>query len=718
MKRKLHIVLIAATTIIFGCQRNDEYKTTESKNLLNISIKEISNSSYSTKTHMTAVSSADTLWLNDSIYVEAIADDIVAKQDLATRATPVTNANQITALSIVMFNTKTAQWSASSSQEGNGKSPIKATFSSGSYLINPPYLWVEEDMDYRTLIAMSPYHDSQGFALNTNGQTLDVTVQNNVASQYDLCVSDIDNNKNQQNTIGSNINLQKFEMFHVMTAVGFEAAGYDLSLTGVKLIDVNSQSTLTLHDRTWSTPTTPTTFEAKVNADQWLNSDHIQTSNPWRNITPNDGYMMMLPQIHPDNMKLEFTFTGRNEQSGGTYTMQLNKIIAAGVATSEWKPGMKITYRLRLKTRPSVQNDKLTIAAYKAGSTSSALSIMTSTDDDLTFSWTASWLGMYRGTNTTIGSPESNGYFTPFTTGVNNWTNVKFFARNDHNSIIADRTATITVTGKKSGKRTFTVVQNKKYTGPQPNEYEKIGDIYWAKGNLVASSDNGCKIGESSDCGLYFLLGSLVGWSGGSDGSGVGKGNPNLYQRVWPIEMGTTRPNFNLQSNITTGPNINTLNNYFFNYSVYPWSNDNRYSDIGTFNVAMTGDSGSGDLRSGRYAKLGVGDPCSYYLGSRWRLPKQNEIEALKNRGYSSWTKTSNMNGRRFSSIFLPAAGHRYSSLGGIIWQFDEEGRYGTSSIYSNTSHYYLFINKSMVNSPDYSGRSSANSIRCVSTNP
>lgn len=463
MKLKPYIIFIATTALLAGCQQNEDYDNRQVENYLDVSIQGVTSSNWGMKTRAAASNdvSADTLWLNDSIYVEAVAEDIVAEKAPTTRATPITNAKQIETLSIMMFNTRSSGWSSSSSQE-SGKSPILARNTNGSYIIDMPYTWLEEDPNYRTLIAISPQHTTDGFVLSTNGQSLDVTVQSDVAKQYDLCVSDISLNKNILYTIGSNSNQQQFEMAHVMTAVGFEAAGYDLMLTGVKFTGVNSKNTLTLHNRTWgSSPSIPALFEAKINASQWLNSEHIQTSNPWRNITPNDGYMMMLPQSHTDDMKLEFTFTGQGGQPAGTYTMQLNKIIANGATTSEWKPGVKITYRLRLKTRPAVQVNNITLADHMEGSTTPALSIITSTDDDLTFSWTASWLGMYRGTNTTITNPESNGYFTPFTTGVNNWANVKFFARNNHNSIYADRTATITVSGKKSGVRTFTVTQPK-----------------------------------------------------------------------------------------------------------------------------------------------------------------------------------------------------------------------------------------------------------------
>lgn len=466
MKRKPYIIIIAATALLVGCQQKGNRDAAKATDHLIVTVQGIKSNDWGTKTGAAAAmpyaAPSDTLWLNDSIYVEAVVDDIVAEQTPQTRAVPVTNVSQITALSIVMFNTKTTRWSTSSTQEGEGKSPMRASLVGGGYSIAPTYLWFEEDMNYRTVIAMSPYHNSSGFALSTGGQTLTVTVSSDVTKQYDLCVSDITKNKDMQNIVGSNVNLLKLEMSHVMTAVGFESAGYDLKLTSVELIDINSMATLTLHNHTWSTATTPITIAAKITADQWLNSEHIQSTNPWRNITSNDGYMMLIPQSHTDDMKLEFTFEGRNGQPGGTYTMPLNQIKASGAATSEWKPGMKITYRLRLKTRPAVRNDKVTIADYKAGSASAALNIVTSTDDDLTFSWTASWLGVYRGTSTTVSNPESNGYFTPFTTGVNDFTNVKFFVRNNNNSTIVDRTATVTVTGKKSGVRTFTVTHAKK----------------------------------------------------------------------------------------------------------------------------------------------------------------------------------------------------------------------------------------------------------------
>lgn len=254
----------------------------------------------------------------------------------------------------------------------------------------------------------------------------------------------------------------------------------------------------------------------------------------------------------------------------------------------------------------------------------------------------------------------------------------------------------------------------------QNTDYVAINGLGWAKGNLVATSDSTCAVGGYADYGVYFLFGSLIGWTGGEDGSGIGNGGPKLDIRVWPLEMGSTKPSIELPGNDKTGENISTLDDYFFNYSMSPWNADDPSSNIGTFNLPMDGDAGQGTLSSGRYAKLGVGDPCTYYLGSPWRLPTQNEMLAFS-KATSVWSPGNGVNGRWFpnivnnldKAIFIPAAGHRYA-VSGNFHALGSEARQITSSTKSATSIYYLYINSSKVISPDQCGRNGACVARCV----
>lgn len=257
-------------------------------------------------------------------------------------------------------------------------------------------------------------------------------------------------------------------------------------------------------------------------------------------------------------------------------------------------------------------------------------------------------------------------------------------------------------------------------SAPAKTDYVVINGLAWTKGNLVAASNNTCRVGAASDYGLYFQFGSLVGWTGGADGSGVGSGSPVFDKRVWPTEMGVTKPSFNYQFNIA--PGINTLSNYFFNYSISPWETLNALSDIGTFDVSMSGDAGLGNLRNGRYAKLGIGDPCTYYFGNPWRLPIQQELQALAAAGFSAKTQLNGVDGRWFgpnagnvmTSIFLPFAGYRDNTANGSLLQAGMQGRYGTCSVRSYSQFFYMYIDPNKVNIPDGAGRNGPIPIRCV----
>ena len=181
---------------------------------------------------------------------------------------------------------------------------------------------------------------------------------------------------------------------------------------------------------------------------------------------------------------------------------------------------------------------------------------------------------------------------------------------------------------------------------PTTQQYETT---HWAKGNLVGANARGkgglgaAKIGHVTDDGLYFRMGSLIGWSGGaqaSGGSGVGNipvewegkwwGGSNVWSwakdaYLWPTELGDTPP-------ITYWPSGGSASNFdrwYYSYSVAPWNTENL--NIRDFNIPMSGDSGTGNLGTGRYYTLGVGDACSYYLGPQWRGPSFLENTALLN---------------------------------------------------------------------------------------
>ncbi|MGL5681897.1 MAG: hypothetical protein ACRDDZ_02440 [Marinifilaceae bacterium] len=229
---------------------------------------------------------------------------------------------------------------------------------------------------------------------------------------------------------------------------------------------------------------------------------------------------------------------------------------------------------------------------------------------------------------------------------------------------------------------------------PPNSVYIEATKVFWAKGNLIQNGTNGCKIGSPSDGGLYFKFGSLIGWNGGYYLSGVGMPSDDSapYITTYPLgykgEFGWTTAGFFQDNNMASG-NITSL------------------------------------LKDD--AVKGIGDPCRYYLGGKWRLPTQKEF--LNSSYYSSWTYTaSGLTGCWFgvqtnwgdnNAIYLPKAGRREDESGYLtfngIFSPGNHCYYWSGDIYNPWYGYELAISTVGIY-PYYSdaGRI-GHSIRCVS---
>lgn len=87
-------------------------------------------------------------------------------------------------------------------------------------------------------------------------------------------------------------------------------------------------------------------------------------------------------------------------------------------------------------------------------------------------------------------------------------------------------------------------------------------------------------------------------------------------------------------------------------------------------------------------------DAATVNLGGKWRMPTNDEMSELLNDCSWAWTTRNSMNGylvtgSNGNSIFLPAAGYRYSSTN---YDIGEVGAYWTSSLYTNNPSYALFL--------------------------
>ena len=161
----------------------------------------------------------------------------------------------------------------------------------------------------------------------------------------------------------------------------------------------------------------------------------------------------------------------------------------------------------------------------------------------------------------------------------------------------------------------------------------KIGNLWWATGNLVSDGPNACKIGAPSDYGLYFAYASLVGWSGGANGDGTGQGSPAMALKVQPTGYtGTTGYPGGYLASSSPGTG------YY-----YP-ATDN--------------------------AATGIGDPCRFYLGSPWISPTSAQLRSVRALGASGWTTYLGAKGAWLgptphtptNALFSPAVGVRYGA--------------------------------------------------------
>ena len=221
------------------------------------------------------------------------------------------------------------------------------------------------------------------------------------------------------------------------------------------------------------------------------------------------------------------------------------------------------------------------------------------------------------------------------------------------------------------------------------SDYIVFGNLKWAKGNLIADGPNGAKIGASGDGGLYFQYGSLVGWNGGGNDDGTGRG---------------TGSSLSIQAKPAVCP-INTWNS--------SWSGDP------TTDVPETGN----------------GDPCRYYLGDPWRLPRSAEYNALFGKGETfhmnipwgpetdalGWSKEGVFSDNSTTSYISHISGLKFPLMGAREYTNGAHnyngffGYYWSASTFTSSSKYALSINEDRNIAPDFPiPKEYGMPIRCV----
>lgn len=241
----------------------------------------------------------------------------------------------------------------------------------------------------------------------------------------------------------------------------------------------------------------------------------------------------------------------------------------------------------------------------------------------------------------------------------------------------------------------------------------EMNGIRWATGNLVADGKGGCKIGAPGDGGIYFQYGGLIGYKGGTTGDGRGIPDSTVLKgKYW-----NGADAFSANDISVTPAGYNKPKDkwpYFENYSAggYGYYYYNTLASKGADFSAQP---------NGYDPSLGVGDPCTHYLGGDWRMPNYIELSVITgsnvDNSWVSWS-TAGVTGRWEKTngpqsaigawfgpnskngsptvntdLFIPAAGFRshrsgeYSSVGAGSWLW-------SSSIQNAINGYYLPSNE------------------------
>lgn len=281
-------------------------------------------------------------------------------------------------------------------------------------------------------------------------------------------------------------------------------------------------------------------------------------------------------------------------------------------------------------------------------------------------------------------------------------------------------------------------VQDEPYapTPPSADDYIVMNGLKWAKGNLVARGTKNCEVGQPGDGGLYFQYGGLIGYKGGTGGDG--RGIPNVADgKFWSGAAAFSSNDVKVTptgytTKMTTWPNFENKASGAYGYYYY--------------NTFATKHSDFQTQANSRDVTLAIGDPCAYYLGDGWRLPKYNEISSFTGisattyDAWYTWTaagvtgKWSNagpqsVKGAWFgpnsrtgtpttnTDLFVPMSGLRRYDNG--YFRFVDYGYLLSSSVNDATLAFFFTISESVGVRPYYpSERSHAVPVRCVSDIP
>ncbi|MFV0587592.1 fimbrillin family protein [Bacteroides reticulotermitis] len=197
-----------------------------------------------------------------------------------------------------------------------------------------------------------------------------------------------------------------------------------------------------------------------------------------------------------------------------------------------------------------------------------------------------------------------------------------------------------------------------------------------ARGNLIPGEEFQAKIGDPSYRGALFQFGSLVGWN-------ITGEAPSIVIKPGEGYTGSTT-----------------------------W---------------QSGWRGNPDAFEPNDTNAGLGDPCWYYLGGDWRLPKREELITIMSgvsdnilpwSSVDGWDWLSNPQAAQHTSgMLLRASGRRLADDGSLLY-VDEIGTYWSSHIYGETTGFSMSVKENGLSINESSYRANAFPVRCVRVVP
>ena len=153
----------------------------------------------------------------------------------------------------------------------------------------------------------------------------------------------------------------------------------------------------------------------------------------------------------------------------------------------------------------------------------------------------------------------------------------------------------------------------------------------------------------------------------------------------------------------------------------FSWGNVTGHTGTDGYDFGTSNDgpyaSTPGAALTGNIPTNGTYDAARHNMGAPCRMPTVGEFQELNNNCDSEWTDEDGVAGRRFTSrinensIFVPASGVR---RGAGLNDRGSNGYYWSSSLYSQTSGYYLYFNSGGVTPADNDNRFLGFSVRAV----